>query len=340
MTADRPGTRAGRPAVPHRSVTLTWTLLVPALLTAVGSLVVLSWRDQLPARVASHWGPGGVDGYSAVLPLVLGGAGATLALCGVMALVGTLSGQAAITRRFACGTAVWLAAFLQVVLVTTIAPQRGLTDVSDVPAADGWTGLGVVGATAAALLVAWLVPGDAARPATGRPPADAPRITLAEREHAAWVRRTGPRYPAAFVVLAVAPALVVGVVGGLWWLAAVLVVLLGATVGSMLVWTVTVSTAGLTVRSALGVPTLRVPLDEVEHAEVETVHPLGDFGGWGVRTALDGRTGVVVRAGEALRVHRSGGRDLVVTVDDAATGAALLNTLVTRRAAGAPSADA
>jgi hypothetical protein len=38
----------------------------------------------------------------------------------------------------------------------------------------------------------------------------------------------------------------------------------------------------------------------------------------------------VTRAGEAIRIERTGGRVQVVTVDDAATAAALLNTVAER----------
>jgi hypothetical protein len=42
------------------------------------------------------------------------------------------------------------------------------------------------------------------------------------------------------------------------------------------------------------------------------------------------RTGIVLRAGEAIEVKRTDGKTLVVTVDDALQGAALLNGLVAR----------
>jgi hypothetical protein len=57
---------------------------------------------------------------------------------------------------------------------------------------------------------------------------------------------------------------------------------------------------------------------------------LREFGGWGYRVGTDGTVGIVVRTGEGLRIRRTGDRSLVVTVDDAATGAALLNTLADR----------
>ena len=59
-------------------------------------------------------------------------------------------------------------------------------------------------------------------------------------------------------------------------------------------------------------------------------------GGWGLRVGRGGRTGLVVRSGQALEVERTGGRIVVVTVDDAARGAALLTAVAARgRAAGA-----
>jgi hypothetical protein len=50
---------------------------------------------------------------------------------------------------------------------------------------------------------------------------------------------------------------------------------------------------------------------------------------------MDGTVGVVVRGGESIAVERSGGRRFVITVDDAATGAALLNTVAERARATA-----
>ena len=45
-----------------------------------------------------------------------------------------------------------------------------------------------------------------------------------------------------------------------------------------------------------------------------------------------GRASVVLRSGPALRLTRRDGRTFLVTVDDAATGAALLNDLIAEAA--------
>ena len=52
--------------------------------------------------------------------------------------------------------------------------------------------------------------------------------------------------------------------------------------------------------------------------------------GLGIRTALDGSIGMVLRKGDGIEVRATGGRRYVVTIDDAATGAALLATLAGR----------
>ena len=59
--------------------------------------------------------------------------------------------------------------------------------------------------------------------------------------------------------------------------------------------------------------------------------PLREFGGYGWRIGKDGSRGFVTRSGEALVVERVGEPPVVVTVDDAAEAAAVLNTLASRR---------
>ncbi len=94
---------------------------------------------------------------------------------------------------------------------------------------------------------------------------------------------------------------------------------------------VTVDRRGLTVRPALVPrPRVRVPLDEIAGATARDVDPVSEFGGWGYRVRPR-RTGVVLRSGEALVVRRDNGHEFAVTVSDAHTAAALLNTLVERR---------
>ncbi|WP_157555587.1 hypothetical protein [Herbidospora yilanensis] len=64
----------------------------------------------------------------------------------------------------------------------------------------------------------------------------------------------------------------------------------------------------------------RIPLRQIETAEVIEVDP-SDWGGWGWRVRSLKRHAVIIRKGPALLVALRGGGELIVTVDDAATGA-------------------
>ncbi|MEO7122135.1 MAG: hypothetical protein ABI400_03245 [Lacisediminihabitans sp.] len=100
-------------------------------------------------------------------------------------------------------------------------------------------------------------------------------------------------------------------------------------------FSVTAGPRGFVVRSAIGWPRLSVPVSELAKAGVVAVDPLADFGGWGIRWVVGpsrkGRWGVVTRRGPGLEVVRSDGRSIVVTVDDAGTAAAILETYVKQR---------
>lgn len=96
---------------------------------------------------------------------------------------------------------------------------------------------------------------------------------------------------------------------------------------------VRVDSSGFTARSWLGWPKFYIPLNEVVRASVVNTVPFEDFGGWGWRIALDGTHGIVTRKGEALLIERTGDREFIATVDDAAGAAALLNTLAERERA-------
>jgi len=323
------GTRT-RSAVPHRRATTLITLGAPALITVATVLLALSWADRLPQRLASHWGPNGVDGFSSLAGLLAGLAGGAFGFAVLAWAIAYYAGHAAMTRRFAAGTAVWAAVLIDGLLVATLAVQLGLADGSQAGGIGGSTWIVLVSALALAVAAAALVPGDRALPTTAPIPAGAALLDLPDAAQAGWVHRVATLHPVLLVTLAVVLGGFVGGINGMWWLALVVAGTIGPLLVALTSWAVTVDHRGLTARTSVGYPTLNVPLDEVEFAEVTTVDPLREFGGWGIRTGRGGRVGVVVRKGPALQVHRTGGRVFVVTVDDAATGAALLNTLAAR----------
>jgi hypothetical protein len=95
---------------------------------------------------------------------------------------------------------------------------------------------------------------------------------------------------------------------------------------------VTVDGRGVTVRyGRLGLVTQRIPLDRIEGARSIELDPLA-HGGWGYRGSvhLFGKASIVVRSGPAVQLDLRGGRRLFITVDDATTGARLINSLLER----------
>lgn len=93
---------------------------------------------------------------------------------------------------------------------------------------------------------------------------------------------------------------------------------------------------GFVARSSLGWPRLSIPASDVAKAGVVSIDPIADFGGWGIRWVIGpsrkGRWGVITRQGAGLEVVRRDGRSIVVTIDDAGTAAAVLETYATKHA--------
>ena len=319
-----------RALVPHRAVTTLVTLGIPVVVVLAGVAVAMSWREVLPDPIAIHWGSDGADGYGDLTSHLTAMVGVTLAMAMFMWAVGFFAGRDAMTRRLAGGTSAWFAVFMTGLLVGSLASQRGLSDAAEAGPIGAVLAWSLAAACLVGALVAALTPADRAAPATTPIPADAPKVHLAESGQAAWIRDAtvgGARW----FLVAVAVAMAAMVAISREWAVVVILIFVFALLGIMLArWTVTVDRTGLTVRPLIRHPRIQVPLSEILGAEVVTVRAIAEFGGWGLRTGAAGRTGLILRSGPALQVTRTGGRTFVVTVDDAQTGAALLNTLAAR----------
>jgi Protein of unknown function (DUF1648) len=79
-------------------------------------------------------------------------------------------------------------------------------------------------------------------------------------------------------------------------------------------------------------PRIRVPLADIRSARQLDINPMKN-GGWGYRGSLTvfGKAAAIVRGGDGLELQLDGNRTLLVSTDDAATAAGLLNDLVRRR---------
>ncbi|MBT2376476.1 DUF1648 domain-containing protein [Streptomyces sp. ISL-111] len=309
---------------------------LPFVLSFLVDLILfLVLKDRLPTRLASHFGVSGdVNGHvdrttyvlvtAPVLPM-LG------ALWVLMVVGGRFYGRA---HRLLIGGGWAVAAFLQYVLGAALIINLDALDGAAVGSLPLWHLAVASGAAVLAggvgLLLARLVPAPE-DPHAGEGPADRERIALADGEVAGWARTTGAWWLplSALVIVAAGTGLGYGVS---WFLGAPLLVI------ALLVLTfsrahVTVDRRGLTVSGMLPWTRVQVPLERIEAADSRQVNAVAEFGGWGYRVR-PGRTGFVVRSGEAIVARQKSGREFAVTVEDSATGAALLNTLVDRNRAG------
>ncbi len=307
-------------------------LIVPLLaVLVVAVLPVLVWA-RLPDPVAIHWGLDGRPDGSA--PLIVDAVLLTL----VTGLVTLLPfAVAARADRDAARTMLALshgmAAFFVLLRWSTL--QRNLD-------AAVWSDAGPVTLLDLAVMLLLSAPVALIGWWLGRHHPDRPRtvrsvlpLTLPEDGRLLWTGRQA--LPSARVVgsgLLAAGALVTGmrvvpetlVLGGT-------LMLVGLLLWAFTSISVAAGPAGLRVRfGPLGSPVIRVPLADIDGVELEDVEPLA-FGGWGYRV-MPGVRAVVIRRGVGLRVRRIGRADLIVTVDDAATAAGVLQAHLDEHRAG------
>lgn len=181
--------------------------------------------------------------------------------------------------------------------------------------------------------VTWLVargiPTPPAPARTGRVPASAPRLNVADDQQVWWsgYAAGGLSVRSALGGLLVA-ALVVAVVGP--WLVALIPILVAVLVAGLTAFRVVVGREQVVATGSFGWPRIGIPLGTVTQAEVGEVNPLA-WGGWGLRYRPGG-VAIVTRKGPGLTLERTDGSTVVLSVTDAATAAATINTLVERAA--------
>lgn len=327
-----------RQAARTRRALLLVGLVAPVVLAAATALLVVSLIPELPNPIATHWsGSGGPDGYGSVwttvfMPLLV------IVPFGALA-VGTSwrlrsSGLLAATQKLLLATNLFLTGMLCGLAITTLAVQRGLSDAAEagsiVPGMLVSLAAGIVLAT-----VGWfLLPAadSSPRPSTG----DLAPLQVTATERVVWSGRVrmsrGFALILTLVIVVVAAVVVLTATSGAeaTLISAVVLVVVLLAVVTTSVWRVTVDRRGFVTRSLFGWPRFVIHPEDVASVRVIDVSPMADFGGWGVRWVGGRRVGIVLRAGEAIEVTRRSGSSLVVTVNDAETGARALDAVAAR----------
>lgn len=314
-------------------------LVLPVAFTIAALVLQLLALPSMPGEVAIHWNAEGrPDGFAPAWTQPLLSVGFALGLPLLLALTtlqGLRRGDRGGSYRFMGALAPALSALLAFLFTATFLAQRGLSDPADAPSVEPAMPVGLAAAVAAGALAWFLQP----REASVRAAEAAPELSLAPRERAAWfgVAVIHPGVLTLLVLICVglagaAVAVAAGSEPGASLLLGVIAVALLALVLTTSAFRIRVDATGITVRSVVGVPRFFVPVSDIAHVAVEHVEPMGQFGGWGLRS-VPGRFGIVLRSGPAICVTRTGGRQFVVTCPDAAGAAAVLAALSARESA-------
>ncbi|KDA06496.1 hypothetical protein DC31_08755 [Microbacterium sp. CH12i] len=301
-------------------------LIVPLVVAAIAVGALLTWLPGLPDQIVTHWGSNGPDGYGSPMLLVWMQIilGLALPLMMTVPILLMMKQSWGVTCRLLGATSLATSGMVAVSTVGSVAIQRDSAGGEiGVVMAIGFSAMVLLG------LAGWfLQPNVTATPA---PSKQALQLRLAPGEKAAWFGTAAMSRPGVITLALAVLILIVSTVwvfalgqGGAGWITLVVTVLMIALIATTLVFRVRINGDGLLMRSIAGWPRWNIPASNITEVQVVQVNPMAEFGGWGLRLAIDGRMGVVLRTGEGLQVTRANGRTFVVTIDDARTAAAAL----------------
>lgn len=333
------GSRHGRDVVEA----LVCGVLPVALLTTVVAVPAALW-SRMPARIADHWTATGTANATAprLTAFLLLGA---IALAGCVVVwiswAATRSGRAAARPGWAAAgggrTLVGAGLFMMsmgtaAVVMVTVANLGGGGTRSASVGPVGLLGMiaGPIALTGGAMYLLRRYGGLGAAGAAGSGVAGSlPTIGLRAGERAVWTGRA--RAPWAWAIAAALVAAGVAWTLDRQWLTGAVLLVIGILLSAFTSVRVTVAARGVSVGyGPLGLRLTRFALRRIVAAEALNWTSSNSFGYRGNLLVL-GAAAVILRRGPALRLTLRGGKRFLVTVDDAETGAALLNDLIAAR---------
>jgi hypothetical protein len=152
-------------------------------------------------------------------------------------------------------------------------------------------------------------------------------LGLRAGERAVWSGRARAAWALPGGVVLVAAGALTWALAGRWWDPGLVLVIAGSMMLGFTSVRVTVAARGVSVGyGVLGLRLTRIRLSRIASAAAVELRSFS-FGYRG-SLVLFGTAAVILRRGPALRLTLRDGKTFIVTVDDAATGAALLNDLI------------
>ncbi|MFF3544184.1 DUF1648 domain-containing protein [Streptomyces platensis] len=319
---------SSRSLAPSNGAALTWIAVVPFLVVIMAFAgVYVGVADRLPDPVATHFRGEHADGFSSAQGFL------AVALA-VLLVLGCAFGLL-VQLRASAPDVPWLIASCYAAagglgygLCTTLLANADVGDASDVRA-PWWQWAVALGVALLAGALGRLLAG-AAPAQSPRGHGATPRLDLPDGTTAGWSRIISSTPLIVLGALLLGAGLMVGVLAD--WLSAAGLLFGGAAVLPLASVRVTVDRRGLVLTPTLlpgRIRLRRIPVGRIAEAGSRRIACFAEFGGWGYRIRA-GASGLVLRSGEGLVVRLTNGREFAVTVDDAATAAALLNTYVDR----------
>ena len=300
--------------------------LLLAVLTVAPVLVV----DDLPDRLATRWDAGGTPTSSSSAGLLVGVVGVVVGLSAAALVAVAISRRPRSPQQLPliAGSAAVVGAVCALPIAMILVANRGADDWREVAGPAGWQIVAVVGGSLVlGALAAWAA---SSFPVVDDRPEPTPPLAAPTGAQVAWSRRLSVGWAMAASLATVAAGVVTAATGQLGL--GLVVAVVGAATSVLSRIQVFADRRGVTVTYGWWTwPRTRIPLDRIESAAAIEVLP-SEWGGWGYRGSvrLFRQAAVVLRKGEGLRVDLNDGRRFVVTIDDAATAAAVLNRELVR----------
>ncbi len=308
---------------------------VPVLLVGlVGWWLMRQWRSELPDPVATHFGfDSTADGFTSygwvsAIPLIIAAVGL------VVGTAATAVARDSAVVRTIVGLLTGTTTFTTAITVMSVAAQRGLADAHDAR----WQWWTMIAAALIAIAVGWsaalIVPSWPSVPVESDTPPS--YSDLAPGEQFIWTTTVTSRVQIVLAAVAIAATVVGMVILRSWGFVVVVLVLISLLMLGAL--RVVINRREVRISAWPGWPRVVIPAESIERADVVEVRAIRDYGGWGyrlgVRGALAGTKGFILRSGSALRIGRVDGRAEVVVIDDPHTAASLINSTVRQHVRG------
>lgn len=305
-----------------------WTAVVSGVLVGVAA----AFRHAVPDPMATHWGlTGDPDGSMPFAGFVLVNLALWLVIAGWTFALAVRRGLRWRRRRASAGAVLAGGAVFVVGMESLgISANLGVTDWRQA-ATVNWQ---LVPVFAACGLAGWL-----GRRLAGRGPDEEPDPTaggvtmrLTARARTVWVSSVSSRVLTAVAAVALVVGETAAATGVLRGSAVIVFAVVGVACVALRSMRVQVTEDGVLIAfGPLRRPVRRIPLERITGARSES-RSAWESGGWGYRVR-PGVTAVMLRGGDCLVLRLNSGRDFVISVDDAESGAKLVNALLEERSA-------